>query len=163
VLGSVRNSWGGLATNAVSSRSKRRRSIASSRGSGMNQSRGRSLWNQRWSSSAAQRRCGAAKRTALLGVRHEVVQEHRAGEEAVVAIYGADHVGFAELAAVAVDHDDVHSAERFGISRPGDVDRLAGVVDDADVLDHLEVVAAEGGDAADRLAGAAAFEHPRQL
>src|SRR5690606_38384616 len=43
-----------------------------------------------------------------------------------------------------------------------DVDRFTGIVDDRDVLDHFDTVAVERGDAADRLARSAAFEHPRQ-
>src|SRR5690606_4701619 len=106
---------------------------------------------------ARRNRLSPSRSTALVG--HELVEEHRAGGVALVPVDRADHVVGAQLPAEAFDHHHVVAAERLRVARSGDVDRVARIVDDCDVLDHLDAVAVERGDAAARLAGRAAFEH----
>src|SRR5690606_2869386 len=101
--------------------------------------------------------------STVLGVRNEVVQEQCAGGVAGGAVHRPDDVVGAQLAAEAPEDRNVPIIEPLGVLCPSDVYRLAGVVDDADVLHHADAVVVEGTDAFDRLAGDAAFEHAGQF
>ena len=92
------------------------------------------------------RRCGAAKSRNLpvLGVGYEVVEEQRTAEWPLAR----STVRMMSLVQSWLPKRSITGTSQWSsltwMRRARDVDRAAGIVDDADVVDHPEVVAAKG-------------------